>query len=101
MPIPPQTVWHQRQSIDYIMSVNRAILDVASKHREDFLYRIYKMGKNSIERGQPRQLDDPARLDRRGEGRRPRRTPAPAAAAAAGAAAAGAAARIPSTTRAC
>ena len=51
MPIPPQTVWHQRQSIDYILSVNRAILDVASKHREDFLYRIYRMGKNSIERG--------------------------------------------------
>jgi hypothetical protein len=51
MPIPPQTVWHQRQSIDYVMTVNRAILDVASKHREDFLYRIYKMGRNSIERG--------------------------------------------------
>jgi hypothetical protein len=51
MPIPPQTVWRQRQSIDYVMSVNRAILDVASKHREDFLYRIYKMGRNSIERG--------------------------------------------------
>ena len=51
MPIPPQTVWRQRQSIDYVMSVNRAILDVASKHREDFLYRIYKMGRNSIDRG--------------------------------------------------
>ena len=51
MPIPPQTVWRQRQSIDYVMTVNRAILDVASKHREDFLYRIYKMGRNSIDRG--------------------------------------------------
>jgi len=51
MPIPPQQVWHQKQSIDYVMSVNRAIIDVASKHREDFLYRIYRMGKNSIERG--------------------------------------------------
>jgi hypothetical protein len=50
MPIPPQTEWHQRQSIDYVMSVNRAILDVASKHREDFLFRIYRMGKNSIDR---------------------------------------------------
>jgi hypothetical protein len=47
LPIPPQTVWRQRQSIDYIMSVP-TILDVASKHREDFLYRIYKMGRNSI-----------------------------------------------------
>ena len=44
-------MWRQRQSIDYVMSVNRAILDVASKHREDFLYRIYKMGRNSIDRG--------------------------------------------------
>ncbi|MEI6667748.1 MAG: M14 family zinc carboxypeptidase [Acidobacteriota bacterium] len=51
LPIPPQEVWHQRQAIDYVMSANRAILDVASKHREDFLYRIYKMGRNSIERG--------------------------------------------------
>jgi hypothetical protein len=51
MPIPPQTVWRQRQSIEYVMTVNRAILDVASKHREDFLYRIYRMGRNSIERG--------------------------------------------------
>jgi hypothetical protein len=51
LPIPPQAVWHQRQSIDYVMAVNRAIIDVASKHREDFLYRIYKMGRNSIERG--------------------------------------------------
>ncbi len=51
LPIPPQAAWHQRQSIDYVMSANRAILDVASKHREDFLYRIYRMGRNSIERG--------------------------------------------------
>ena len=51
LPIPPQEVWRQRQAIDYIMSANRAILDIASKHREDFLYRIYKMGRNSIERG--------------------------------------------------
>ena len=65
LPIPPQSVWHQRQSIDYVMSVNRAILDAASKHREDFLYRIWRMGRNSIERGsrdtwtiQPDWVDD-------------------------------------------
>jgi hypothetical protein len=50
MPIAPQP-WTQRQSIDYIMTVNRAILDIASDMREDFLFRIYRMGKNSIERG--------------------------------------------------
>jgi hypothetical protein len=51
MPIAPQPVWHMKQSIDYINSASRAIIDIASKHREDFLYRIYKMGKNSIDRG--------------------------------------------------
>ncbi|RPJ84350.1 MAG: peptidase, partial [Acidobacteria bacterium] len=50
-PIEPQAVWHQRQSIDYVMSVNRAILDLASRYREHFLFNIYRMGKNSIERG--------------------------------------------------
>ncbi|MFY9607475.1 MAG: M14 metallopeptidase family protein [Blastocatellia bacterium] len=49
-PIAPQT-WHFRQSVDYSISANRAVLDVASKHREDFLFNIYRMGKNSIERG--------------------------------------------------
>ncbi|MFY9572994.1 MAG: M14 metallopeptidase family protein [Blastocatellia bacterium] len=49
-PIAPQK-WHFRQSIDYSMTANRAGLDLASKHREDFLFNIYRMGKNSIERG--------------------------------------------------
>ena len=50
-PIGPRQEWHQRQSIDYLVSSDRAILDIASKYREDFLYRIYRAGKNSIERG--------------------------------------------------
>ena len=49
-PIPPQK-WHFHQSIEYSITSNRAVLDVASKHREDFLFNIYRMGKNSIERG--------------------------------------------------
>ncbi len=49
-PIMPQE-WHQRQSIEYLITANRAILDLASKMREDFLYRIYLMGRNSIQRG--------------------------------------------------
>jgi hypothetical protein len=49
-PIAPQK-WHFRQSIEYSITANRAILDVASKHREDFLFNIYRMGKNSIEKG--------------------------------------------------
>jgi len=51
MPIEPQQVWHQKQSIDYLISCNRAILDIASRLREDFLFRVYRMEKNSIERG--------------------------------------------------
>ncbi|HVQ39365.1 MAG TPA: M14 metallopeptidase family protein, partial [Pyrinomonadaceae bacterium] len=49
-PIAPQK-WYFRQSVDYSITANRAVLDVASKHREDFLFNIYRMGKNSIERG--------------------------------------------------
>jgi hypothetical protein len=49
-PIAPQK-WHFRQSIDYSITANRAVLDLASKYREDFLFNIYRMGKNSIERG--------------------------------------------------
>ncbi len=49
-PIAPQT-WHFRQSIDYSVTANRAVLDLAAKMREDFLFNIYRMGKNSIERG--------------------------------------------------
>ncbi|MDR1523791.1 MAG: hypothetical protein LBS79_00850 [Tannerella sp.] len=51
LPIGPKQEWHLRQSIDYILTGQRALLDIAAKMREDFLYRIYRMGKNSIERG--------------------------------------------------
>jgi hypothetical protein len=50
-PIGPRQEWHQRQSIEYLLTSDRAILDIASKFREDFLFRIYRAGKNSIERG--------------------------------------------------
>jgi hypothetical protein len=49
-PIAPQK-WHFKQSVDYSITANRAVLDLASKHREDFLFNLYRMGKNSIERG--------------------------------------------------
>ena len=50
MPVAPQE-WHFRQSIDYSISLNRAVLDYASRLRENLLYDIYVMGKHSIERG--------------------------------------------------
>lgn len=49
-PITPQK-WHFRQSIEYSLTANYAVLDIASRHREQFLYNIYKMGKNAIEKG--------------------------------------------------
>ncbi|MFO7865685.1 MAG: M14 family metallopeptidase [Candidatus Aminicenantes bacterium] len=49
-PIAPQK-WHMRQSIEYSITADRAILDLAAKRKEDFLYNIYRMARNSIERG--------------------------------------------------
>jgi hypothetical protein len=49
-PIEPQP-WRFRQSIDYSVTANYAVLDIASRNREHFLFNIYRMGKNAIERG--------------------------------------------------
>jgi len=49
-PIAPQR-WHFRQSVDYSVTANYAIFDIASRRREDMLFNIYKMGKNAIARG--------------------------------------------------
>ncbi|MDR2586224.1 MAG: hypothetical protein LBC84_08430 [Prevotellaceae bacterium] len=51
LPVGPQQVWHQYQSIEYVISANRAILDLAARQRDELLFRIYRAGKNSIERG--------------------------------------------------
>jgi hypothetical protein len=50
LPVAPQT-WHYRQSIDYEMTNNRAVLDYASRNRETLLYDSYVMGKHSIQNG--------------------------------------------------
>lgn len=50
LPVAPQS-WHYRQSIEYEMTNNRAILDYASRNRETLLYNLYRMGENSIENG--------------------------------------------------
>ena len=67
-PVAPQA-WHFRQSIDYSLSANRAILDQASRFREVLLYNIYLMGRNAIHRGnrdhwttRPGQLDEIVKL---------------------------------------
>ena len=49
-PIQPRT-FHFREAIEYSVTNNYAILDIASKRKEDFLFNMYKMGKNAIENG--------------------------------------------------
>ena len=49
-PIAPQP-WHFRQSIDYSVTANRAVLDIASRERENLLFNSWRMARNSIERG--------------------------------------------------
>ncbi len=49
-PVAPQE-WHFRQSIEYSMTANRAVLDYASRLRENLLWDRYVMGRNSIARG--------------------------------------------------
>ncbi|MFQ5705118.1 MAG: M14 metallopeptidase family protein [Gemmatimonadales bacterium] len=50
LPIKPQK-WHFRQSIEYEITANRAVMDYASRYRETLLYNLYLMGRNSIQRG--------------------------------------------------
>ncbi len=40
-----------REAIEYSVTINRAVLDYASRNRDNLLFNIYRMGKNSIERG--------------------------------------------------
>ena len=49
-PVTPQK-WHFKQSIDYSLSLNYAVLGYAARYRDDLLFNIYRMGKNSIDRG--------------------------------------------------
>lgn len=52
MPVPPQPQeWHFRQSIDYSLTANLAVLDIAARRKEEFLYNIYAMGRRQITAG--------------------------------------------------
>ena len=86
--------WHYRQSIDYEITNNRAILDLASRYRETFLFNAWRMGMNSIENGShdhwtvtPKRIEalkaaaakmpaEPATGGRRGGGAAPPAAPA-------------------------
>ena len=49
-PIAPQQ-WLFKNSIDYSISLNYAVLNYASRYKDELLFNIYKMGRNSIEAG--------------------------------------------------
>ncbi|KAK0360907.1 hypothetical protein LTR94_025509, partial [Friedmanniomyces endolithicus] len=51
LPIAPQT-WRFAQSIEYSTSMNRAVLDYASRNAENLQMSMYRMGRNGIEKGQ-------------------------------------------------
>jgi hypothetical protein len=51
LPVRPTQTWHFRQTIEYLMSTNRGLMDYASRNREHLLFNIWRMGMNSIERG--------------------------------------------------
>lgn len=62
-PVLPQK-WHMRQSIDYEVSANKAVIDIASRYRDTLLFNIYQMGRNAIAKGSrdtwtetPRKID--------------------------------------------
>ena len=67
-PVTPQK-WFFRNSIDYSVSLNYAVLNYASRNRDELLYNIYLMGRNSIEKGNkdtwslsPSKIDEMNRL---------------------------------------
>jgi hypothetical protein len=49
-PIEPRTFYF-REAVEYSVTNNYAVLDVASKRHEDFLFNMYKMAKNAIDKG--------------------------------------------------
>ncbi|MEO6539893.1 MAG: M14 metallopeptidase family protein, partial [Ferruginibacter sp.] len=49
-PVVPQK-WQFRQSIDYSVSLNYAVLNYASRYRDELLMNIYQMGRNSMDKG--------------------------------------------------
>ncbi|MBX3120429.1 MAG: hypothetical protein KF784_15320 [Fimbriimonadaceae bacterium] len=62
-PIGPQE-WKFRQSVDYSVTANYAILDIASRYRSEWLYGMYQMGRRQIENGSKDSwIDYPSRLN--------------------------------------
>ena len=50
LPVAPQT-WRFAQSIEYSQSINRAVLNYASRNKDRVLFNIWRMGQNAIDKG--------------------------------------------------
>lgn len=62
-PVIPQK-WLFRQSIDYSVSLNYAVLNYASRYRDELLMNIYLMGKKAIDKGNTDTWSlSPAKID--------------------------------------
>ncbi|MGD8319117.1 MAG: M14 family metallopeptidase [Gemmatimonadota bacterium] len=51
MPVAPHETWHFRQSVDYEVTANKAVLAYAATNREQLLLNIWRAGHDQIERG--------------------------------------------------
>jgi hypothetical protein len=51
LPIDAQETWHFRQSVDYSVTANYAVIDYAARYRETILMNIWRMGRNAIAKG--------------------------------------------------
>ncbi|MFW0714519.1 M14 family metallopeptidase [Pedobacter sp. N23S346] len=49
-PVTPRK-WYFKNSIDYSVSLNYAVLNYAQRHADELLFNIYQMGRNSIDKG--------------------------------------------------
>ncbi len=50
LPVAPRT-WRFAQSIEYSQSINRAVLNYASRNKDRVLFNIWRMGQNAIDKG--------------------------------------------------
>ncbi len=44
--------WKLRDAVDYMLTASRAVLDIGSRLREDYLFNIWRMGARQIARGE-------------------------------------------------
>ena len=52
LPFPADPgMWHARDSLEYEITANYALLDYASRQRETLVYNMYRAAQNSIEKG--------------------------------------------------